>query len=162
MKQALAETTDLDAPNEEGQVVLDTNASALALAWIVHQEQEHKGKTILSPIVYGNKSMTRTKLEDGAPKVEKYAVFCFIQNFHSYLAGREFTLRMDNQAISWRTTYSMDQATIGRWIARLDQYHFKTVHRPRAHHRIVDGLSKRTIDYVHREQILQNLPKTSK
>ena len=90
-----------------------------------------------------------------------YAVFYFIEKFHSYLAGREFTLRVDNQALSWLKTYSMDQAMIGRWIARLDQYNFKTIHRPRAQHRNVDGLSKRTNDYVHREKILEKLPEVS-
>ena len=47
---------------------------------------------------------------------------------------------------------------IGRWIAHLDQYHFKTIHRPRTQHRNVDGLSKRTNDYINREQILEKLP----
>ena len=32
---------------------------------------------------------------------------------------------------------------IGRWVAPLNQYHFKTVHRPRTQHRNQDGLSKR-------------------
>ena len=50
---------------------------------------------------------------------------------------------------------------IGRWIARLDQYHFKTIHRPRTQHRNVDGLSKRTNDYINREQILEKLPEVS-
>ena len=95
----------------------------------------------------------------GAPKLEMYAVFYFIEKFHSYLAGREFTLRVDNQALSWLKTYSMDQAMIGRWIARLDQYHFKVIHRPRTQHRNADGLSKRTNDYVHREKLIQEMPK---
>ena len=38
-------------------------------------------------------------------------------------------MRVDNQALSWLKTNSMDQVMIGRWIARLDQYHFKTIHR---------------------------------
>ena len=162
VKQALADATALAAPNEEGRFVLDTDASAVAIAGILHQEQEYNGKTILRPIVYGSKSLTRTQMNYGAPKLEMYAVFYFIEKFHSYLAGREFTLRVDNQALSWLKTYSMDQAMIGRWIARLDQYHFKTIHRPRTQHRNADGLSKRTNDYVHREKIVEALPEVSK
>ena len=90
-----------------------------------------------------------------------YVVFYFVEKFHSYLAGREFTLRVDNQALSWLKTYSMDQAMIGRWIARLDQYHFRTIHRPRTQHRNFDGLSKKTNDYIHREQILEKLSEVS-
>ena len=96
----------------------------------------------------------------GAPKQEMYAIFYFIEKFHSYLAGRQFTLRVDNQALSWLKTYSMDQAMIGRWIARLDQYNFNIVHRPRTQHRNADGLSKRTNDYIRREEILEKLPRT--
>ena len=82
-----------------------------------------------------------------------YAVLYFIEKFRSYLSIREFTLRVDNQALSWLKTYSMGQAMIDRWIARLDQYHFKTIHRPRTQHRNADRLSKRTNDYVQRERI---------
>ena len=162
VKQALADATALAAPNEEGRFVLDTDASAVAIAGILHQEQQYNGKTILRPIVYGSKSLTRTQMNYGAPKLEMYAVFYFIEKFHSYLAGREFTLRVDNQALSWLKTYSMDQAMIGRWIARLDQYHIKTIHRPRTQHRNADGLSKRTNDYVRREKIVEALPEVSK
>ena len=161
VKEALANAIALAAPNEDGRFVLDTDASAVAIAGILHQEQEHNGKTILRPIVFGSKSLTKTQLNYGAPKLEMYAVFYFIEKFHLYLAGREFTLRVDNQALSWLKTYSMDQAMIGRWIARLDQYNFKTIHRPRTQHRNVDGLSKRTNDYVHREKILEKLPEVS-
>ena len=51
---------------------------------------------------------------------------------------------------------------IGRWIARLDQNHFKTIHRPRTQHRNADVLSKRTNHYVHLERILKKLPKVKK
>ena len=161
VKQALADATTLAAPNEQGGFVLDTDASTVAIAGILHQEEEHNGKTILRPMVYGSKSLTRTQLNYGAPNMEMYAVFYFVEKFHSYLAGREFTLCVDNKALSWLKAYSMDQAMIGCWIARLHQYHFKTVHRPRTQYRNADGLSKRTNDYNHREQILEKLPEVS-
>ena len=141
--------------------MLHTDASAVAIAGILHQDQEHNGKTVPRPIVYGSKPLTRTQLYYGAPKLEMYSVFYFIENFHSYLAGRDFTLRVDNQAISWLKTYSMDQVIIGRWIARQDQYHFKTIHRPRTQRRKADGLSKLTNDYVHRKRIYEKLPEVS-
>ena len=94
--------------------MLDTDASAVAKTGILHQEQEHKGKTILRAIIYGSKLLIRTQLNYGALKLEKYAVFHFNENFHSYLAGREFTLWVDNQALPLLKAYSMDQAMIGR------------------------------------------------
>ena len=56
----------------------------------------------------------------------------------------------------------MDQAMIGRWIACFNQYHFKTIHRPRTQHSNADGLGIRTNDYVHREKIIESLQEVSK
>ena len=100
VKKSLLEATALAAPNAEGRFVLDTDASAVAIAGILHQEQEYKGKTILRPIVFGSKSLNKSQMNYGAPKLEMYAVFYFIEKFHSYSAGRQFTLRVDNQALS--------------------------------------------------------------
>ena len=87
MKQALVDDTALAAPNEGGRSVLDTDASAVAKAGILHQEQEYDGKTILRPIVYGSESLTQTQLIHYAPKLEQFAVLYFIENIYSYLAG---------------------------------------------------------------------------
>ena len=106
VKQALADPTALAAQDERRRFVLDTNASAVAIAGVLHQQQEYNGNTILRPIVYGSKSLSRTSLNFGAPKLEMYAVFYFIEKFHSNLAGRDFTLRVDNRALSWLKTYS--------------------------------------------------------
>ena len=93
VKQALANATVLAALDEKGRFVLDTDASAVVIAGILHQEQEHNGKIIMRPIVYGSKSLTKTQLNYGSPKLEMYSVFYLIEKFHSYLAGWESTLR---------------------------------------------------------------------
>ena len=56
VKQGLMNATALAAPNENGRFVLDTDASAVAIAGILHQEQEYEGKTVLRPIHYGSKT----------------------------------------------------------------------------------------------------------
>ena len=82
VKQALADATTLAAPNEQRRFVLDTDASTVAIAGILHQEQEYNGKTILRPIVYSSKSLTRTQLNYGGPKLEMHTVFYFVDKFH--------------------------------------------------------------------------------
>ena len=164
VKQALADATALPAPNEEGRFVLVTDATAVATAGILHQEQEYKESQffVLSFVEASHGLDHNWIITPRNWKLELYAVFYFTEKFHSYLAGREFPLRMYKQALSWLKTYSMDQAMIGQWIARLDQYHFKTVHWRRTQHGNADGLSKRTNDNVHREKIVETLPETSK
>ena len=87
-----------------------------------------------------------------------FAAYYFIVKNHSYLCPRKFTLRVDNQALSWLKTYSTDQALIGRWIMTLEKYHFRVEQRPRTQHRNADGLSKRTNEYRCREKQLAQQP----
>ena len=158
IKRALIEATALAQPDSEGEFVLDTDASAVAISGILHQWQGAPGERRLRPIIYGSKKLTSTQAKYGAPKLEMFAAYYFIVKNHSYLCPRKFTLRVDNQAPSWLKTYSTDQALIGRWIMTLDKYHFRVEHRPRTQHCNADGLSKRTNDYRCREKQLAQLP----
>ena len=158
IKKALIEATALAQPDSEGEFVLDTDASAVAISGILHQWQGAPGERRLRPIIYGSKKLTTTQAKNGAPKLEMFAAYYFIVKNHSYLCPRKFTLRVDNQALAWLKTYSTDQALIGRWIMTLDKYQFRVEHRPRTQHRNADGLSKRTNDYRCREKQLAQLP----
>ena len=160
IKTALIEATALAQPDSEGEFVLDTGASAVAISGILHQWQGAPGERRLRPIIYGSKKLTTTQAKYGAPKLEMFDAYYFILKYHSYLCPRKFTLRVDNQALSWLKTYSTDQALIGRWIMTLDRYHFRVEHRPRTQHRNADDLSKRTNEYRCREQQLAQLPAT--
>ena len=113
IKVALMEATALAQPDTEGEFVLDTDASGVAISGILHQWQGPPESRKLRPIVFGSKKLTSTQAKYGAPKLEMYAAYYFILKNHSYLCPRKFTLRVDNQALSWLKTYSMDQAIIG-------------------------------------------------
>ena len=137
----------LGLADNEGTFYLDTDASEVAISGILHQEQEWKGRKILRPIYYGSRVLNTAEQKYGAPKAEMLAVVYFVEKYRSFLAGRKFVLRVDNQALSWLKTYSMDMGVIGRWITRLDQYHFEIQHRDRNKHQNADGLSKKTEYY---------------
>ena len=115
------EATALAQPDTEGEFVLDTDASGVAISGILHQWQGPPESRKLRPIVFGSKKLTSTQAKYGAPKLEMYAAYYFILKNHSYLCPRKSTLRVDNQALSWLKTYSMDQAIIGRWIMALEK-----------------------------------------
>ena len=88
----------------------------------------------------------------GAPKAELLAVITFVEKYRAYLGSALFKLRVDNIALSWLKTYSMDQSYIGRWIVRLDGYHIIIEHRMRDKHQNADILSKKTEFYERLEQ----------
>ena len=88
----------------------------------------------------------------GAPKTEMFAVVTFVEKYREFLGSPVFMLRVDNGALSWLKTYSMDQSYIGRWIVRLDGYHMIIEHRMRDKHQSSDSLSKKTKFYERLEQ----------
>ena len=114
--------------------VLDTDASVVANSGILHQEREWNGKTVLRPIVSGSNALSDTKMKYGAPKAEMFAVVTFVEKYRAYLGSVPFKLRVDNRALSWLKTYSMDQSYIGRWIVHLDGYNMIIEHRKRDKH----------------------------
>ena len=139
-------------PTEKGMYVFDTDALVVAISGILHQEQEWNGRTVLRPFAYGRKVLSDTDMKYGAPKAEILAVVTFVEKYHAYLGSAPFKLRVDNRALSWLKTYSMDQSYIGRWIVRLDGYHLIIEHRMRDKHQNADSLSKKTEFYERLEQ----------
>ena len=152
IKRELCEAPVLGMPTEKGIFVLDTDASLVAISGILHQEQEWNGRTVLRPIAYGSKVLSDTEMKYGAPKAEMFAVITFVQKYRAYLGSAPFKLRVDNRALAWLKTYSMDQSYIGRWIVRLDGYHMIIEHRTRDKHQNADSLSKKTEFYERLEE----------
>ena len=152
IKRELCEAPVLGMPTEKGMYVLDTDASVVAISGILHQEQEWNGRTVLRPIAYGSKVLSDTEMKYGAPKAEMFAVVTFVEKYRAYLGSAPFKLRVDNRALSWLKTYSMDQSYIGRWIVRLDGYHMIIEDRMRYKHQNADSLSKKTEFYERLEQ----------
>ena len=142
----------LGMPTEKGMYVLDTDTSVVAISGILHQEQEWNGKTVLRPIAYGSKVLSDTEMKYGAPKAEMFAVVTFVEKYRAYLGSEPFKLRVDNRALSWLKTYSMDQSYIGRWMVCLDGYNMIIEHRTRDKHQNADRLSKKTEFYERQEQ----------
>ena len=131
---------------------LDTDASMVAISGIIHQEQEWNGKTVLRPIAYGSKVLSDTEIKYGAPKADMFVVVTFLEKYRAYLGSEPFKLRVDNRALSWLKTYSMDQSHIERWIVRLNGYNMIIEHRIRDKHQNADSLSKKTEFYERKEQ----------
>ena len=147
IKRELCEAPVLGMPTEKGMFVLHTDASVVAISGILHQEQEWNGRTVLCPIAYGSEVLSDTEMKYGAPKAEMFAVITFVEKYRAYLGSAPFKLRVDNRALAWLKTYSMDQSYIGRWIVRLDGYHIIIEHRTRDKHQNADSLSKKTEFY---------------
>ena len=112
----------------------------------------------MRPIAYGSKVLSDTEMKHGAPKAEMFALVIFVEKYRAYLGSEPFKLRVDNRALSWLKTYSMDQSYIGRWIVHLDGYNMIIEHRTRDKHQNADSLSKKTEFYKRQKQREANRP----
>ena len=95
-------------------------------------------------MAYGSKVLSDTQKKYGAPIAEMFALVTFVEKYRAHSGSAPFKLRMDNRALSWLKTYSMDQSYIGIWIVRLYGYHMIIEHRMRDKHQNADNLSKKT------------------
>ena len=77
----------LSMPTEDGRFYLDTDASEVAMAAILQQEQKINGSKKLPVIAYGSRILSNAKTRRGAPKAEVLAVVYFLEKFRSHLAG---------------------------------------------------------------------------
>ena len=131
-------------PTEKGMYVLDTGASVVAISGILHQEQDWNGKTVvLRPIAYGSKVLSDTEMKYAAHKAKMFAVVTFVEKYTAYPSSDPFKIRVDNRAVSWLKTYSMDQSYIRRSIVRLDGYNMIIEHRAMDKHQNGNRLSKK-------------------
>ena len=58
--------------------------------------------------------LSDTGMKHGAPKAEMFVVVTFVEKYRAYMGSAPFKLCVDNTALSWLKTYSMDQSYIGR------------------------------------------------
>ena len=106
----------------------------------------------MRPIAYESKVLSDTEMKYGAPKTGMLAVVTFVEKYRAYLGSEPFKLRVDNRALNWLKTYSMDQSYIGRWIVRVDGHNMIIELRKRDKHQNADSLSKKTEFYERQEQ----------
>ena len=96
--------------------------------------------------------MSDTEIKYGARKAEIISAMTCVEKYRAYLGREPFKLRVDNRALSWLKTYSMDQSYMGRWIVRLDGYNMIIEHWTRDKHQNADSLSKKTESYERQEE----------
>ena len=68
IKRDFCDASVLGMPTEKGMFVL-------------HQEQECKGRTVLRPKAYGNKFLSDTEMKYSAPKAELIMVITFVEKY---------------------------------------------------------------------------------
>jgi transposase InsO family protein len=161
LKEGLISVPILQLPTEDGEYVLDTDASEVALGAVLHQWQFLDGVWKLPVISYGSKTLNSAQRRYSVSRREMLAILTFVEKFACHLAGRTFTVRTDCSSLVWLMNYAWENNALAtRWIARLQGFSFKVIHKLRNKNQAADALSKLPQAYqqVHDEwaSILKN------
>ena len=97
LKCLLTNTPVLSFLRDEGTLVLDTDASGVAIGAVPTQKQGNEEKVI----AYFSRSLDRTQRQYCTTRRELLAVVKSLAYFHPYLYGRKFVVRTDHSSLRW-------------------------------------------------------------
>ncbi len=100
VKTALLQASLLHQPDKEGEFILDTGASEVAIAGVLSQKKVIDGETEECPIAFGSKAASETEMRHAAAKAEMLAAIYCLEKYRPYFTRGKFTLRTDNSALS--------------------------------------------------------------
>ena len=139
LKEALVSAPILAYPIEDGQFVLDTDASLVGLGAVLSQIQNGTEKVI----AYYSRSFSRVERSYCVTRRELLAIISSIRHFHHYLYGRKIVVRTDHGALRWLLHFKNPEGQMARWFEVLAAYDFEIVHRAGRNHNNADALSRR-------------------
>ena len=139
LKAALISAPVLQYPDPQKPFVLDTDASDHGIGAVLSQSIGGEERVV----AYYSRALTAPERNYCTTRKELLAVVEAVRQFHPYLYGAEFTIRSDHSALQWLRTLKDPEGQFARWLARLDQYRYKIVHRPGDKHSNADALSRR-------------------
>ena len=85
----------LDLPRDQGEFVVDANASERALGAVLSQKQEGVKK----PVAYYSRLYSQAELNYCTTRKELSAVLEALRQFRPYILGRHFRVRSDHAAL---------------------------------------------------------------
>ena len=124
----------LAMPTDEEMYVLDTDASNHSIRAVLSQIQSGEERVIAD----GSKTYGKAEINYCTTRKELLAVVYFMKLFKQYLLGREFLVRTDHAALTWRQKTPEMIGQQARWQERL-----KSQHRTSIKHENADALSRR-------------------
>ena len=139
LKEELAGCDIVAHPQDEGQFILDTDASGTTIGCVLSQVQDGKEKVI----AYGSRMLSRTERNYCVTDREQLAVRFFMEYYRQYLLGRKFIVRTDHQALKWLFSLKEPKDWIARWLEIMSAYQFVVEYRPGKKHGNADAMSRR-------------------
>uniref|UniRef100_A0A8C7WVL3 Gypsy retrotransposon integrase-like protein 1 n=1 Tax=Oryzias sinensis TaxID=183150 RepID=A0A8C7WVL3_9TELE len=123
--------------------ILHVDASMSGLGAVLNQEYSEG----LRPVAFASRKLSNSEQRYPAHQLEFLALkWAVIDKFHDYLYGAKFTVRTDNNPLTYVLTSAKLNATGHRWLAALATYDFTIQYRPGRHNVDADLLSRQHED----------------
>ena len=119
--------------------VINIDASGDGLGAVLYQEQDGLERVI----AYASRGLRASKSNYPAHKLEFLALkWAVCDKFHDYMYGNKFTVRTDNNPLTYVLTTAKLDATGHRWLAALSNYNFSLIYRSGRKNLDADALSR--------------------
>ena len=139
LKKALTEAPVLVTPNWSAPFILQTDASAYGLGYVLShldsQGEEH-------PIAYTSKKLLPSERNYSAIEREALAMVKGVKHFRIYLEGNPFTIQMDHNPLTHLGNLTDSHGRLARWALSLQPYNFTIRHKSGKANSNADGLSR--------------------
>jgi transposase InsO family protein len=129
----------LSFPQEDGLLILDTDASAVGVGCVLSQMQNG----VESVLAYGSKCLSKEEKNYCTTRLELLAIVTFTNQFRHYLLGRKFLVRTDHNSLRWLVHMKGAEGQLARWFEKLAEFDFTIIHRAGKDHVNADALSRR-------------------
>ena len=146
---------DLEKP-----FLLETDASSLGLGTVLLQVQDN-GK--LHPVAYASRALKKGEKNYHSSKLEFLALkWAVTEQFEEYLYYKPFTVRTDNNPLTYILTTPNLDACSHRWVASLARFNFKIEYLKGTDNKVADVLSRveNRLDDASVKELLKSCPTT--
>ena len=146
LKSELSSDNVLTYPNFQKRFILSTDASNVAIAAVLSQEDDHG---VVRPVAYAGRSISSAERNYDTTQQELLAVVWGVNHFRVYLEGNEFDIYTDHSALQWILGQKQLQGRLARWALSLQGYSYKVHHIKGKLNIVPYVLSRRPYDTTH-------------
>lgn len=119
--------------------ILHIDASFQGLGAVLNQEYPEG----LRPVAFASRKLSASEKNYPVHQLEFLALkWAVVDKFHDYLYGAQFTVRTDNNPLTYVLTTAKLNATGHRWLSALATYNFTLQYRPGSSNIDADALSR--------------------